>query len=935
MKVRKQGLLFILFSLVFTSALFAQQKGKISIQGTIVDKELNEGIERATIQLLALPDSTFVTGTTSEAQGKFSLSNLKPANYVLKVSYIGYKTLYHTLNKSQLKEKTSVGQLNLKTDAILLAGAEVTAEAPQVTVVQDTVMFNTSAYRVSNNAMLEELIRKLPGAQVDDEGKVTINGQEISKILIDGKEFFAKDPNIAMKNLPVDIIDKVKSYNKKSDQARITGIDDGKDETVLDLSVKKGMNKGWFGNADLGLGSEDRYTAKGMINRFWDGDQLSGVVNLNNVRDASVGGRRRWFRNNGMEERKSGGVNLSFARPKFEIGGNVNISDNENEMNSKTNTEMFLQDQSTFSRGLSNSISNNKQFSSDFRIEWKPDTLTNIMFFPWINYGQNKNSSGGESMSGDVDNFDNWQDMIDQGQAINSRISEAQSSGKNLSFGSSATFHRRLSEKGRNIFVNLGFSNGSSDTSGTDYSEITYYKTDKTDVRDLLTKNDNDNYSYRFKATYAEPIFKQQFLQIGYGYEHSYNKSNRRSYNLGNFTQGSDLEDFLDPELSKFARNYYDNHEISLNLNTVREKYRLNVGFSVQPQRSKLEYEQGEHLVDTVRTVVNYTPTLDFRYQFHKQSFLRLMYRGNTRQPSMMDLLPIRDITNPLNIREGNPGLKPSYTNFFMAIYNTYFPKSQRSVNLHMFFQNTVNSVSSRVTYDPETGGKITRPENINGNWNVRGSINFTTPLKNRKFTLSTDSRVRYFNNVGYLSLDPKVDASKNTTRNLGLGERLDFNYRNDWFEAGINAGIDYSKVKNTLQPQTNRETFDYDFGVNTNIQLPWDISLSSDGTYSMKKGYSQGLDRNEFIWNAQLSKDFLKQKQATISVQFFDILKQRSNLSRSITASMSQDVEYEEITNFFMVHFVYKLNTFGGGKKEGMDRRGGRGRGRRMHMMY
>ena len=935
MTVHNKYLLVLFFSLILSPTLFAQKKERIEIQGTIFDSEYKEGVERATIQLLALPDSVFVTGTTSEANGQFKLSNLAPANYVLKISYIGYKTLYHRINRNQLKEKTSVGRLNLVSDAILLSEAVVTAEAPQVTVVQDTVMFNTSAYRVSKNAMLEELIRKLPGAQVDEEGKITINGQEVSKILVDGKEFFAQDPDVAMKNLPVDIVDKVKSYNKKSDQARITGIDDGNDETVIDLSVKKGMNKGWFGNADLGIGNEDRYTAKGMLNRFWDGDQLSGVFNFNNVRDASVGSRRRWSRNNGMNERKSGGVNLSFTRPKFEIGGNVNISDNENEINSKTNSETFLQDASTFSRGLSSSINNNKQFNSDFRLEWKPDTLTNIMFFPWINYGQTRAHSKGESMSGDVDNFDSWQEMIDQNQAINSRLSEAHNSGKSLSFGTTATFHRRLSEKGRNIFVNMNYSYGSSDNSGTDYSEIEYFKMGKKDIRNLLTRSDNDNYSYRIKATYSEPIFKQQFLQIGYSYGHTYNKSNRRSYNLDGYVAGASLDDFLDPDLSKFARNYYDNQEISLNLNTIREKYRLNIGFALQPQRNKLEYEQGDHLVDTVRSVVNYTPTFDFRYQFDKQSFLRVMYRGNTRQPNMMDLLPIRDITNPLNIREGNPGLKPSYTNYLMAMYRGYYPKSQRSLSAHFFFQNTLNSVSSRVTYDAETGGKVSRPENINGNWNLRGFVNFTTPFKNKKFTLSSNSGVRYVNNVGYLSQDAEKEASKNKTRNLGLSERLDFNYRNDWFEAGITAAIDYSKVKNTLQPQVNRETFDYDFGLNTNIQLPWDLSISSDGSYAMKKGYSQGLDRNEFIWNAQISKDFLKQKQATISFQVFDILKQRSNLSRSITASMSQDIQYEEITNFFMVHFVYKLNTFGGGKGTEMNRGRGRRGGGRMHMMH
>lgn len=920
--------------LIASTSLFAQ-KNKVEIYGQVIDKELNEPVDMATIQLLSLPDSTYIKGMTSNKNGVFSFTSLSTKNYLLKISFIGYKTLYHSIEKNNLKTKTNLGQLKLVSDAIMLEGAEITAEVPKVTVLEDTLVFNAAAYRVSNNAMLEELVKKLPGAQVDTDGKITINGQEISKIMIDGKEFFAKDPDIAMKNLPVDIVDKVKSYQKKSDQSRLTGVDDGNEETVLDLSVKKGMNKGWFGNADLAIGNHDRYTAKGMLNRFSDGDQLTGLFNFNNIRDASVGGGRRWYRNNGMQEDKSGGMNFSVTRKKLEAGGNINYSDSERDTQSKTSSETFLQDNSSYSRGFNNAINNNKSINSDFRIEWKPDSLTNVLMFPWFNYSRNISHSNGESLTGDVDNFDYWEDMIANGQAINKSTNKSFNKGNNIGFGSSLIFYRRLNNKGRNISIDLNYSYGKGDSDGNSYSLIEYYKTEKRDERDLLTKSDNNNYNYRARVTYSEPIFKERFLQLSYSYNKSFNKTDRKSYNLIGYEDGDLLDNYFDPDLSKLARNYYDNHEVSLRLNTIREKYRYNIGFSVQPQRNRLEYAQSGQDIDTVRTVVNFTPTFDFRYQFHKQSFLRITYRGNTDQPNMMDLLPIRDITNPLNIREGNPGLKPAYNNNFMAFYNTYFTESQRSISTHLYFRNVINSVSTKVIYDPETGGKTTRPENINGNWRAGGSFNFTTPFKNKKFTLSTNTRGRYNNIVGYLALNPEADAEKNTTRNLGLGQNLNLNFRNDWFEMGIDGSLDYSKVKNTMQPQSNRETFDYSFGLNSNIQLPWDLSFSTDAAYAIKKGYSQGMDRNEYIWNIQLSKDFLKQKQATLSVQFFDILKQRSNLSRSISASMRQDTEYNEITNFFMVHFVYKLNTFGGGKGGNQDKGRRPHGGRRMMRMY
>lgn len=929
---KKIGLLLSL--MIFPISLFGQGN-KVEIYGQIFDKEMNEGVESASVQLLSLPDSTFVKGVSSGINGQFSLSGLTSKNYILKVSFIGYKTLLYPVSQKSLKQKTNIGKLELLTDAIFLEGTVVTAEVPKVTVAEDTLVFNSAAYRVPQNAMLEELVKKLPGAQVDTDGKITINGKEISKIMIDGKEFFAKDPDIAMKNLPVDVIEKLKTYDKKSDQSRITGIDDGKEVTVLDISVKDGANKGWFGNADVGVGNHNRHTLKGMLNRFSDGDQLSGFLNLNNVRDASVGGGRRWSRNNGIEDNKSGGLNFSLERPKIDAGGNVNYSDTERDLQSKYTSETFLQENSSFSKGFNNSINDSKSINSDFRVEWKPDSLTNILILPWFNYSRTNRLSNGESLTGDIDDFDNWEDMMNNGLAINKSVDNSFSKGNNLGFGTSFFINRKLNTKGRNIALDVDYSFGNSDDNGGNYSLIEYFKKGEKTERDLITKNDNNNYSYRVKLMYSEPIFKNRFLQFGYSYNKSYNKTDRKSYNLDGYVEGDNLEDFLDSELSKLARNYYDNHDISLNLNTIREKYRYNIGVSVQPQRNKMEYTQGEQEIDTTRTVVNFTPTFDFRYQFHKQSFMRIMYRGNTSQPNMMDLLSIRDITNPLNIREGNPGLKPSYTNFFMMFYNSYFAKTQRSLSAHVFFQNVLNSVSSKVIYDPETGGKVTRPENINGNWNTRAMVNFTTPFKNKKFTITTFSRFNFNNIAGYLSLDPNSEAEKNKTKNLRLGESLNLNFRNDWFEAGIDGSVNYSKVTNTMQPQSNRETFDYSLGLNSNIRFPWDINFSTDGSYTIKKGYSQGMDRNEFIWNVQLSKDFLKAKQATISIQFFDILKQRSNLSRSISASMRQDTEYNEITNFFMVHFVYKLNTFGGNDKKDMRRRRGPGGGRRMHRMY
>ncbi|NMA74903.1 MAG: outer membrane beta-barrel protein [Bacteroidales bacterium] len=911
----------------FIVSSFGQQ---VAIKGSVFEEETKEAVEQATIQLLSLPDSVFVTGIASGQGGRFTLPKVKPGKYLLRASFIGLHPKEINVNLTSKDKEKDVGAIYLRPDAVLLEEAVIVAEAPQVTVAGDTLVYNSSAYRLPEGSMLEELVKKLPGAEIDEEGKITINGQEVKKIMVDGKEFFVNDPDIAMKNLPVNMVEKISAYNKKSDMARITGIDDGEEEAVLDISVKKGMNQGWFGNIDGGYGNHDRYLAKGMLNRFKEGDQYTGLFNINNVNDRGFGGGARWGRGfGGMEEKQDYGFNFGVVREKYEIGGNVWYNDSERDNQNQSTSETFLQDRSSFSKGSNMSLNKNKNFNASLMLEWKPDTLTNILFRPSFSYGKGNSRSEGFSYTGDVDDFDDWEGMIQREEAINTNQSLSVGKNKSISANGSIIANRKLNDKGRNLTFRVDYGYGNNDSDQSYYSLIEYFKKqDQNNERDQLIRNDNTNYNYRLQVTYSEPIFTNRFLQFSYSYQHRYQESDRRTYDVLGIEPGDDLDPLLDKDLSKYAENKYDNHSAGVSLRTIREKYQYNIGVEVQPQRNRMAYEQGVHLVDTSRSVVNFTPTFDFRYRFHKQSELRINYRGWSSQPNMTDLLPIRDETNPLNIREGNPGLKPSFSNNFSLFYNTYLVEKQMGIMARLFFSNTLNSVSSKVIYDPETGGRTTTPVNINGNWNINGFFTFNTPLKNRKFNISTHTNARYSNMVGFTSTGADKDAEKNTTKNLGLNERVRGSYRNDKFEFGLNAGIRYSISRNSLTKQSNRETFNYTFGSNTEIMFPWDITLSMDASYEIKKGYSEGMNENEFIWNAQLTKDLFKQKQGSLSFQIFDILKQQSNIRRSLTASMRQDTETNAINSYFMVHFIYRLNTFGkggGGEMRGQGSRSGR----------
>lgn len=949
----KTWVLGILLMAISAISAFAQSgSGRATVTGTVLDGGDKSPVMQATVQILSLKDSTMVKGNVSDLDGNFALS-VRPGKYLLKISYIGYTTFFRQIEMTRNKPRLNVGNIELQADAIMLGEAVVVAQAPEVTAAEDTLVYNSSAYRVPEGSALEELVKKLPGAEVDENGKITINGKEIKKIMIDGKEFFADDPNIAMKNLPVNIIDKVRAYDKQSDLARATGIDDGEEETVLDLSVKPGMNKGWFGNADLAAGTEDRYSGKIMLNRFWGDNQFTVIGSMNNVNDQGYpggGGGFRWGGQNGLTAIKMGGFNFSTTSEKLETGGSVNFNYKDADIISKQASETFVSsDNSSFQNALIAQRNKNTAFTADFRIEWRPDTMTMLLVRPRLSYGDTDNteSSNSGTFNAEPQNTTdeliaaiqegNLTDLMAEENIVNTIIRNSLSKSSDFNVGGSVMFNRRLGKAGRNINFRgtYNYTNSSSEqfsTSETEYFQMTDEERLEILNRYISTPTLNNNFSAR--VSYSEPIFKGGFLQFSYNFQYRYSTTDNSTYTMPNDWTidngyGGEYTGVLDKENSKSAHYTYYNHQAELALRWIREKMRLNVGVSFQPQKTELSYKKGDLDTVTVRNVFNFTPTLDFRYKFNKTSQLRINYRGRSSQPSMTDLLPIEDTTDPLNIRRGNPGLKPSFTNSFRAFYNTFNTETQRGMVAHVSFSNTMNSVSSRRVYNETTGGYITTPENINGNWNLFSMLGSNTALRNKKYTINTFTTASYNNIVSYISDNTETtNDDRNKTRQLRLGERLRGTYRTDWWEVSLNGSLNYTHSRNNYQEQNNMDTYDFSYGASTNIRLPWNMSIATDLSQNSRRGYSDNsMNRDELIWNAQISQDFLKGNAATVSIQFYDILRNQSNVSRAITAAMRSDTEYNAIYSYCMVHFIYRLNLFGG-KNGGPSMGGPHGRG-------
>lgn len=949
-----------------------QAMAQRNITGKVLESDSQEPVAQTTVRLLKT-DSTLVTGSLTDLEGKFRVKAPSAGNYIVQITCVGFKTYTKNVKVGGDKD-VALGTVSLQPDAIMLKGATITGQAAKVTVKEDTFVYNASAYRTPEGSVIEELVRRLPGAQVDDDGKVTINGKEVKKILIDGKEFMTGDTKTAMKNLPTSIVERVKAYDQRSDLARVSGIDDGEEETVLDFGIKRGMNKGFMLNTDLAAGTQKRYSG-----RIFAGYQSSDLklfvpMSANNVNDMGFpggGGGRFGGGRQGLTATKMTGFNLNYEKKDLlKFDASIRWNHNDGDALVRRSTEDFMSGtSSTFSNSLTRNFSRGNSWNARLRLEWTPDTMTNIMLRPEFSYNSSDGLGEGLTLTLDEDPYkyvanpldeEAMKILVDNGIVKNRNQNNSISYSDSKSAGGWLQFNRRLNNNGRNITLRFSGNVGNGTSKSFTNSLVEYFQLlnaaggDSTYQANRYAVTPTSNWNYGVRATYSEPIFPKTYLQFSYQYQYSYTKSDRGTYDFADLAAdffgvtplyrgwdnylallgGSPLESFRDDNLSRFSeyRNY--NHTAEVMLRVVRDAYNLNVGLQIMPQRSHFTQDyQGVH-TDTVRTVTNFAPTADFRWKISKVSQLRLNYRANSSQPSMSDLLDITDDSDPLNIKKGNPGLKPSFTQNFRLFYNNYIQNHQRSIMANVNFSTTSNSISNMVTYDQQTGGRTTRPENINGNWNAFGMFMFNTSVDSAGyFNVNTFTTLRYNNSVGYVSVGRNSNSQKSNTRTTTIGERLAASFRNDWAEFELNGSLEYMHARSELQTNNDLDTWTFSYGGSILLTAPWGTQLSTSMNMNSRRGFNDAsMNTNELIWNAQLSQSFLKGNALTLSLQLYDILHQQSTFSRTVDAMRRSDTEYNAITNYAMLHVVYRLNIFGGksntGGGEGMRGPGGGMRG-------
>ena len=1020
-------LLFVLVMRVCTVS--AQQE---SISGRIIDRESRSAMTRATLQLYrsgtarnGKKDTTFIKGIYSDANGRFTLTPVRAGSYILRITYLGYHEQQRNLTKIDGRQLT-LGDIYMEPDAVQLKEAVVTANIPKMVVKDDTLVYNADAFRVPEGSVIEALVEALPGAKIDDDGGVTINGKNVKRFKMDGRDFMTGNNEAVMKNLPSYVVDKVKAYDEKSDQSRLTGIDDGEDDFVLEFVTKRSARNGLQMNPDVGIGTDGRYGIRLTAMKPFGATRYTFMGNANNVNGRNFTGRggRGRGNNNGQRHTKTSALDVSYENNKnLKVNGRVTWTHNNADNWSRSNSESFVNIRGgAFSSSVNQNYSRDNNWTGNMNLQWTIDSLTTLSFRPDISTSTNdgrgftRSASYSESPFGtDIDPlsdeglaFFDSKDMI-----LNGRNNKSMSYSSNTNVSSQLQLFRRLNRKGRSASINSTINYRDGSNRNANLSEVTLYQqadrygNDSTYQTNRYTLSPSDNFGWSLGMTYTEPlyIFKRKpeatdnnrqtgrfrgggprggggggfggrggrggggrrmvgqegiYLQTSYRYNYSHQKSDPSTYDFPDLSEqafnevfqeyrdwtrlfgflDNPYESYLSHELSRYSERTEYRHNIDLQLRIVRQKYNLNAGVSIQPQRSHYVQQFLGKPVDTVRTVTNVSPTLNLRYRFNEQTNLQVTLRGQAQQPNITQLLDIYDDTNPLSVRVGNPGLKPSFTTNLNANFQMQrryqlvedslgfmVPKAQRhwSFNANGSFRRTSNAIGNIVTYNETTGGRISRPDNINGNWNANGGATFVVNLDTlNRWDVSGTVRGSYSHQVGYVNLNRTADADRNVTHSYNLSPELSLSYRNDWLNFSLNGRAQYARTENRLQASNNLTTWNYSYGASTKVTFPWGSNLSTDLHMFSKRGYSdETLNTNELIWNAQLSHSFLRGKQLTVMLQWYDILRQQSTFSRNVNANGWSDREVNAITSYAMLHVSYRLNLFGrNGQNDGPERR-------------
>jgi hypothetical protein len=905
---------------------------RAEVSGIVLDSASKKPLRTASVSLLTQRDSAYVTTSVTDGDGKFRLKNVSTGSYRLLVTFIGYR------NKSAHFEVAGNEPVRLDTIWMNEQGTDlqevvIKQEAPPVTIKGDTVQFNAGSFKTEPNAQLEELLKKLPGVEVSRDGEIKSNGQAVRRVFVDGKPFFGDDPKMATRNLPADIVDKVQVYDQSSDQSQFSGIDDGNRERTINITIKKDKGKGYFGQNAVGAGRNTetnamRYQGKLSLNRFNNrnggpGRQISLVGQANNLnqQNFSLGdgglpgggmggpmfiGQPGSFGNEAgqtpanITEVRAGGFNYRAEGEKVRYGKRAEISASyfANQAITTTNQnsrreyilpgQSFFTDQSSYNR--------NQAFNQRFngRFEFQLDSLTSLRLTPNISWQNVRYNSELHNSS-----------YAKNGIPLNEGETHYRSTGHGINGYNNLILMRKFAKFGRTLSANLNTVLSNGQNTGYNQSRNVFY--DSLGLEKTIDNIDQQNRQNTFSAqnnlnvSFTEPLSFRQKLEVRYAWLNNQNRQSRFVFDKNEETNSFNIPDSM---LTNRFAGTFRGHKAGATLQTQRLRFSYTLGLDVQASRQVSDNLSLDSRID--KQYLHWMPNALFSYTFSGNRRVRLQYRTRIAPAGVAQLQPVIDNTNPLDIKSGNPELRPEYYNTLTLNYNSSESSGERSFFLFANL-NQSNSRINNATTISDNGARFSKPINTPGYWALNSFVSWSRHISTLKasLTLNTQANVSASQSI----VNDRENQAKTTLLGQGIRIQSAFNGKVDY---GLGARLSYQQASYALLPAQNTRYWSQYVSADLHWQLPFQFVFNSDLTYTGNTGRTAGFNQKFTLWNAALSRQFLKGKQGEIRLQIFDILNQNRSLARTTTETYIEDVQSVVLKRYFLVSFVYNLRKFG-----------------------
>ncbi|MEP6728621.1 MAG: TonB-dependent receptor [Bacteroidota bacterium] len=918
----------LLINIFFSSLLAVHAQKEGSIKGIIKDTSSGLPLSDATVTVLLAKDSSLVSFSRTNNNGFFTIRNLEKDAYRLLVTHVGYLNITTQFVITATFTDIDFGTLIINNKSTLLQEVTVTQEKPPVVIRNDTLEYNAGSFKTKPNAVVEDLLKKLPGIQVDKDGKVKSNGEEVKRVLVDGKEFFGNDPKMATKNLPADAIDKVQVFDRKSDQSRFTGFDDGNSEKTINLTIKSDKKNGVFGKATAGAGDKGLYQGNFNVNSFSGERQFSAIGMLNNTNKQGfsfmdilnftgglpgAGGRGGGMQadmnsmglpiqgannNQGITTTKAGGLNYNNSWQKnLDVMSSYFYNRLQTDKTEKAYQQWLLPGNNFNTTKDNNSANTNESHRINISGDYKIDSTNSLKLTSSVNLQQSQYNINS-----------NYNSTATAGNLLNDGYANLFTAGKGYNWNNSALFRHRFAKKGRTFSANLSVNLNNTKSNGGLQSLNNYYLPDgslqQSDTINQVNNQYNDSRSYGAVLSYTEPLSKKSLLEFNYNFNATRSTSDKRTFD---FDKPSGKYAALNDALSNNFLSDYIYHRPTINWRNQQKKYNFAIGAAVQQAalNSKFHIMAKDSAIE--RSFVNFLPNANMQYKVSQYKNIRVFYNTFTRQPSVTQLQPLTDNSDPLNIKIGNPGLKQEYYHRLQAEYISFDPYRHTS-----FFAGLTGGLTGNKIVNADQlgaqGQRITQPVNVNGAYNVSMNTSWGFPVKKIKSKLNLNSALSQSHNIGF------VNTLKNNINAWNASQEIVWNYNyKELLDLSAGAEVIYNDVKYSLQNQQNLQYWSQHYTFEINLYLPKGFSFASDVDYTTRSGLTQGYNLHAVLWNAGIAKQVFKNKKGEFRLQVYDILSQNVGVSRNNNQNYIEDLSYNVLKRFWQLSFTYNISRFAG----------------------